>query len=77
VHLGPEKTEEDHMSAEYTGHVPKLGEHVEIADKAGKFEVVDVNTLMQTANLKAMDGEGHVTRNVSWTSLKFHGVVAR
>jgi hypothetical protein len=68
--------EEDSMSTEYTGHVPKIGEHVEIADKAGKFEVVDVNTLMQTANLKAMDGEGHVTRNVSWTSLKFHGIVA-
>jgi hypothetical protein len=64
------------MSAEYTGHVPKLGEHVEIADKAGKFEIVDVNTLMQTANLKALDGEGHVTRNVSWTALKFHGIAA-
>jgi hypothetical protein len=70
------KIEEDHMSAEYTGHVPKLGEHVEVAEKTGKFEINDVNTLMQTVNVKAMDGEGHITRNIPWTSLKFHGVMA-
>ena len=64
------------MSAEYTGHVPKRGEHVEVADQAGKFEIADVNTLMQTVNVKSMDGEGHVTRNIPWTSLKFHGVAS-
>ena len=40
------------------------------------FEVVDVNMLMQTANLKATDGSGHVTRNVPWTSLKFQGAAS-
>ena len=64
------------MSGEYTGTIPKIGNHVGIVDQAGSFEVVDVNTLMQTASLKAMDGAGHVTRNVPWTSLKFHGVAS-
>jgi hypothetical protein len=61
------------MSAEYSGTVPKIGDRVGMANRSDKFEVVDVNMLMQTANLKATDGEGHVTRNVPWTSLKFHG----
>ena len=65
------------MTAEYGGTVPKRGDHVGMAEQSGVFEVVDVNTLMQTANLKAMDGQGHVTRNVPWTSLKFQGVAAR
>jgi hypothetical protein len=42
-----------------------------MVEQSGLFEVVDVNMLMQTANLKATDGQGHVTRNVPWTSLKF------
>lgn len=62
------------MSAEYKGTVPKRGDHVGMAERAGVFEVVDVNTLMQTANLKSTDGEGHVTRDIPWASLKFHGV---
>jgi hypothetical protein len=53
--------------------VPKIGDRVGIVDQPGLFEVVDVNMLMQTANLKATDGAGHVTRNVPWTSLKLHG----
>lgn len=65
------------MAAEYTGTIPKIGNRVGIDGHSGLFEVVDVNTLMQTANLKATDGQGHVTRNVPWTSLKFHGVAAR
>lgn len=64
------------MSAEYSGTVPKIGDRVGMASQSGKFEIVDVNMLMQTASLKATDGEGHVTRNVPWTSLKFHGAAS-
>jgi hypothetical protein len=70
------KAEEDLMAVEYTGTVPKIGHRVGIDGQAGLFEVVDVNTLMQTANLKATDGQGHVTRNVPWTSLKFQGAAS-
>lgn len=59
------------MIAEYTGVIPKRGDRVGIAQQEGVFEVVDINSLMQTANVKSTDGQGHVTRNVSWTSLKF------
>jgi hypothetical protein len=58
------------MSSEYRGTVPRMGNQVEMVGESGLFEVVDVNMLMQTANLKATDGQGHVTRNVPWTSLK-------
>ena len=64
------------MAAEYTGTVPKIGNRVGIDGQSGLYEVVDVNTLMQTANLKATDGQGHVTRNVPWTSLKFQGAAS-
>ncbi len=59
------------MIAEYSGTIPKRGDRVGIAQQEGVFEVVDLNSLMQTANVKSTDGQGHVTRNVSWTSLKF------
>ena len=59
------------MIAEYSGTIPKRGARVGIAQKEGVFEVVDINSLMQTANVKSTDGQGHVTWNVSWTSLKF------
>jgi hypothetical protein len=59
------------MIAEYSGTIPKRGNRVGIAQQEGIFEVVDVNSLMQTANVKSTDGQGHVTRNLSWTSLKF------
>jgi hypothetical protein len=59
------------MIAEYSGTTPKRGDRVGIAQQEGVFEVVDINSLMQTANVKSTDGQGHVTRNVSWTSLKF------
>ena len=59
------------MNSEYSGTIPKIGNRVGIVGQSGLFEVVDVNMLMQTANLKATDGPGHVTRNVPWTSLKF------
>jgi hypothetical protein len=65
------------MTAAYSGTVPKIGDRVGISEQAGLFEVVDVNMLMQTANLKSTDGAGHVTRNVAWTSLKFQGAASR
>ena len=65
------------MTAGYDGIVPKRGDHVGIIKQSGQFEVVDVNKLMQTADLKATDGPGHVTRNVPWTSLNFEHVPSR
>ena len=59
------------MIAEYSGTIPKRGNRVGVAQQEGVFEVVDINSLMQTANVKSTDGQGHVTRNVSWPSLKF------
>ena len=59
------------MIAEYTGTVPKRGDRVSIAEKEDVFEVADINSLMQTANLKSTDGQGRITRNVPWTALKF------
>ena len=64
------------MTAEYSGTVPKMGDRVGMVGQSGLFEVVDVNMLMQTAKLKATDGQGHITRNVPWTSLKFHGAAS-
>ena len=65
------------MTADYSGTVPKIGDRVGMLEQSGQFEVVDVNMLMQTANLKATDGQGHVTRNVPWTSLKFHSAASQ
>lgn len=59
------------MIAEYKGTVPKKGDHVSVEDRAEVFEVADINSLMQTANLHPTDGTVHLTRNVPWTSLKF------
>jgi len=64
------------MTAGYKGAVPKIGHRVGMLEQSGIFEVVDVNMLMQTPNLTATDGQGHVTLNVPWTSLKFHGVAS-
>ncbi len=65
------------MTSEKTGTVPKIGDRVKMGEEAGLFDVVDVNLLMQTVNLKATDGAGHVTRNVAWTSLKFQNAASR
>jgi len=65
------------MTGQYSGTVPKIGDRVGISEQAGVYEVADVNLLMQTANLKSIDGEGHVTRNVAWTSLKFQNAASR
>ena len=59
------------MIAEYKGTIPKRGDRVGRTDQEGVWEVDYSNALMQTANLKSTDGEGHVTRDVPWTSLKF------
>ena len=48
---------------------PKRGERVSTTQQDGVFEVADINSLMQTANLKSTDGQGRITRNVPWTSL--------
>jgi hypothetical protein len=49
---------------------PKRGERVAMLQQEGVFEVADINSLMQTANLKSTDGQGHITRDVPWTALK-------
>jgi hypothetical protein len=49
---------------------PKRGERVAMLQQDGVFEVADINSLMQTANLKSTDGQGHITRNVPWTAIK-------
>jgi hypothetical protein len=58
------------MIAEQNVAIPKRGDHVSVAQQEGVFEVDDINSLMQTANLRSTDGQGHITRNVPWTSLK-------
>jgi hypothetical protein len=49
---------------------PKKGEHVRSTQHEGVFEVVFVNALMQTANIRLLDGTGPVVPNVPWTALK-------
>ena len=58
------------MIAENPVTAPKKGTRVSVTQQEGVFEVADINSLMQTANLKSTDGQGHITRNVPWTSLK-------
>lgn len=58
------------MSGDYVGTLPKRGDLVSTTQLEGTFEVVQLNSLMQTVNLKSTDGLGHVTPNVPWTSLK-------
>ena len=49
---------------------PKQGERVSSTKHEGIFEIVGVNSLMQTANLRLVDGSGPVIPNVPWTDLK-------
>ncbi|MGA7920068.1 MAG: hypothetical protein WCA38_10375 [Candidatus Acidiferrales bacterium] len=49
---------------------PKNGERVSSAQHEGEFESVFVNALMQTANIRLVDGIGDVVPNVPWTDLK-------
>ena len=48
---------------------PKNGERVASSRHEGVFEIVFVNSLMQTANIRLIDGSGHVVPNVPWTAL--------
>lgn len=52
---------------------PKHGEHVSCAQYQGTFEVVGVNALMQTANIRSLAGDAPVIPNVAWTALKSLG----
>jgi hypothetical protein len=58
------------MSAESKVTAPKNGQHVSSAQHEGVYEVVFVNALMQTANIRLVDGTAHVVPNVPWTELK-------
>ena len=49
---------------------PKYGEHVVSNQHQGTFEIVGVNALMQTCNIRALDGNSAVIPNVAWTALK-------
>jgi hypothetical protein len=48
------------------GTIPNRTDRVGMAGQEGVFEVVEINSLMQTANLKSTDGRGHITRNVPY-----------
>lgn len=52
---------------------PKRKDRVASANYDGVFEVVGVNSLMQTANLRAVDASRPVIPNVPWTALKAIG----
>jgi hypothetical protein len=58
------------MNSETSVIAPKRGDRVAMAQQEGVYEVADINSLMQTANLKTTDGQGHITRNVPWTAIK-------
>jgi len=58
------------MSTEVNPTAPKSGGHVESTQHVGVFEVVFVNALMQTANIRLVDGSAHVVPNVPWTALR-------
>jgi hypothetical protein len=58
------------MSTGTSMTAPKRGDRVAVLQQDGVFEIADINSLMQTANIKSTDGLGHITRNVPWTSLK-------
>jgi hypothetical protein len=58
------------MASESKATVPKRGDRVGATQYEGVFEVVGVNALMQTANIRLADGSGHVIPNAPWTALK-------
>lgn len=57
------------MATQPKTQAPKTGQHVRSSQHEGVFEVVGVNSLMQTANIRLVDGTGHVVANVPWTEL--------
>jgi len=58
------------MATEPKVNAPKLRDRVTSTENQGVFEVVGVNALMQTANIRLADGSGPVIPNVPWTTLK-------
>jgi hypothetical protein len=48
---------------------PKNGQKVRSSQHEGIFEIVFVNALMQTANIRLIDGTAHVVPNIPWTAL--------
>jgi hypothetical protein len=57
------------MSAEPKITAPKNGQKVRSSLQEGIFEIVFVNALIQTANIRLIDGTAHVVPNVPWTAL--------
>lgn len=53
--------------------IPKQGDRVSSTQHQGVFEVVGVNALMQTANVRLADGSGPVIPNLPWNTLKVLG----
>jgi hypothetical protein len=49
---------------------PEQGDHVGTTQHEGVSEVVFVNALMQSGNVRLVDGSGHVISHVAWTALK-------
>lgn len=52
---------------------PKRRDRVGSPNYEGIFEVVGVNSIMQTAKLRAVDGRAPVIPNVPWSALKAVG----
>jgi len=61
------------MATESKVNPPKLRDRVTSTEHQGVFEVVGVNALMQTANIRLTDGSGSVIPNVPWTALRVLG----
>jgi len=58
------------MSPEPKLTPPKNGQRVQSTQHEGIFEIVGVNALMQTANIRLADGSGPVIPNVPWAALR-------
>lgn len=61
------------MAVELKVKTPKQGDHVNATQHQGIFEVVSVNTLIQTANIRLADRSGQVIPNVPWADLEVLG----
>jgi hypothetical protein len=61
------------MATEPRVTTPQKGDRVSTTQHEGVFEVVGVNSLMQTVNIRSVDGKGSVIPNVPWTALSFVG----
>jgi hypothetical protein len=63
------------MSSEPNVIAPKRGDHVAMAQQEGVFEVADINSLMQTANLNhsecAVDGAKAACQEITGSRKKW------